>query len=260
VPYEVKLEVFEGPIDLLLNLIGRRRVDIYDVPLAAITDEYMGVLGRMETTDLETSTGFLVVAATLLELKSSRLLPAREPAEVDTALLEGRDLLLARLLECATYREAGAWIAAGLEIGAAWHGRTAGLEPQLVDLAPDLLACTSTQDLARAAGSALAPRPVAEFDGSFVPPATVSVREAILEVASELERRGRATLEELCGLRLTPIDVVARFLALLELFKTGAVDLHQHERFGAVTAAWTGEADAAAALAAAEVYSLERGG
>jgi len=106
----------------------------------------------------------------------------------------------------------------------------------------------------------LAPRPVAEFDGSFVPPATVSVREAILEVASELERRGRATLEELCGLRLTPIDVVARFLALLELFKTGAVDLHQHERFGAVTAAWTGEADAAAALAAAEVYSLERGG
>lgn len=259
-PYEVKLEVFEGPIDLLLNLIGHRRVDIYDVPLAAITDEYMGVLGRMETTDLETSTGFLVVAATLLELKSSRLLPAREPAEVDTTLLEGRDLLLARLLECATYREAGAWIAAGLEIGAAWHGRTAGLEPQLVDLAPDLLAGTSTQDLARAAGSALAPPPVAEFDGSFVPPATVSVREAILEVASELERRGRATLEELCGLRLTPIDVVARLLALLELFKTGAVDLHQHERFGAITAAWTGEADAAAALVAAEDYSLGRGG
>lgn len=259
-PHEVKLEVFEGPIDLLLNLIGRRRVDIYDVPLAAITDEYMGVLARMETTDLETSTGFLVVAATLLELKSSRLLPARETDEVDTALLEGRDLLLARLLECATYREAGTWIAAGLEIGAAWHGRTAGLEPHLVDLAPDLLAGTSPEDLARAAAGALAPGPAAELDGFFELPATVSVREAILEVASELERRGRATLEELCGARLTPIDVVARFLALLELFKAGAVDLDQKERFGAIEAAWTGEADVSAALDAAEDYSLGRGG
>ncbi len=259
-PYEIKVGVFEGPIDLLLNLIGRRRVDIYDVPLAAITDDYMGVLARMETTDLETSTGFLVVAATLLELKSSRLLPTREPDEVDTALLEGRDLLLARLLECSTYREAGAWIAAGLEIGAAWHGRTAGLEPHLIDLAPDLLASTSTGDLARAATSALAPRPAPGFDGSFEPPAAVSVKEAILEVALELQCSGRATLEELCGLHPSPIEVVARFLALLELFKTGAVDLHQKERFGAIEAAWTGEADVATALDAAEEYSVGRDG
>lgn len=255
-PYEVKLDVFEGPIDLLLNLIGRRRVDIYDVPIAAITDEYMGVLAGMETTDLETSTGFLVVAATLLELKSSRLLPAHDPDDVDTTLLEGRDLLLARLLECATYRDAGAWIAAGLEIGAAWHGRTAGLEPHLADLAPDLLAGTSPRDLARAAAEALAPRPAPEFDALFEPPATVSVREAILEVASMLERRGRATLEELCGPRPVPIEVVARFLALLELFKAGAVDLDQKMRFGAIEAAWTGEADVSAALDAAEEYSL----
>ncbi|MDQ3752323.1 MAG: segregation/condensation protein A [Actinomycetota bacterium] len=258
-PHEVKLEVFEGPIDLLLNLIGRRRVDIYDVPLAAITDEYMGVLARMGTTDLETSTGFLVVAATLLELKSSRLLPARETDEVDTTLLEGRDLLLARLLECATYRASGAWIAAGLEIGAAWHGRTAGLEPQLVDLAPDPLANLGGDDLARAAALALAPTP-AELDTSFEPPATVSVREAILAVAAELERSGRATLEELCGIRPAPIDVVARFLALLELFKTGAVDLDQKERFGAIEAVWTGEADVTAAVDAAEEYSVGREG
>ena len=258
-PHEVRLEVFEGPIDLLLNLIGRRRVDIYDVPLAAITDEYLGVLARMETTDLETSTGFLVVAATLLELKSSRLLPAREGDEVDTALLEGRDLLLARLLECATYRASGEWIAAGLERGTAWHGRTAGFEPQLVRLEPDLLATVSVSDLARAAAVALA-EPSAVPDASFEPPPTVSVREAILEVAAQLERRGRATLEELCGERPAPIDVVARFLALLELFKTGAVDLHQRQRFGAIEAAWTGEADVSSALDAAEEYSVARDG
>ena len=255
-PHEVKLEVFEGPIDLLLNLIGRHRVDIYEVPLAAITDEYMGVLARMERTDLETSTGFLIVAATLLELKSSRLLPAGDAEDVDTALLEGRDLLLGRLLECATYREAGAWIAAGLEIGAGWHGRTAGPEPHLVDLAPDLLEGTTLRDLARAAAAAMAPRPAPEFDLSFVAPPTVSVREAIVEVAAELETRGRATLEELCGPRRLRIDVVARFLALLELFKAGAVELDQQERFGSIAASWTGEADVSAALDAAEDYSV----
>lgn len=259
-PHEVKLEVFEGPIDLLLNLIGRHRVDIYEVPLAAITDEYMGVLAQMETTDLETSTGFLIVAATLLELKSSRLLPTREADEVDTALLEGRDLLLGRLLECATYRAAGGWISAGLEIGAGWHGRTAGLEPHLVDLAPDLLAGTTIQDLARAAATVLAPRPAPEFDMSFEPPGSVSVREAIIEVAAELELRGRATLEELCGARQTPIEVVARFLALLELFKAGAVELHQEHRFGSIGAAWTGGADVSTALDAAEDYSAREGG
>lgn len=259
-PHEVKLEVFEGPIDLLLNLIGRHRVDIYEVPLAAITDEYMRVLAGMERTDLETSTGFLIVAATLLELKSSRLLPVRAADEVDTALLEGRDLLLGRLLECATYRAAGVWISAGLEIGAGWHGRTAGLEPHLVGLAPDLLERTTVEDLAGAAASALAPRPATEADASLAPPDSISVREAIVEVAGVLERGGRATLEELCGARREPIDVVARFLALLELVKAGAVELYQEERFGSIEAAWLGAAEVAAALDAVDEYSNEEGG
>src|SRR5687767_14461181 len=108
--YEVKLEVFEGPLDLLLHLITKQRVDIYEVSISTITDEYLRVLKGMGDFDLETATGFLIVAATLLELKSARLLPSVRWSEEDEKLLEERDLLLARLVECATYRDAGAWL------------------------------------------------------------------------------------------------------------------------------------------------------
>ena len=122
--HEVRLEVFEGPIDLLLHLITRQRVDIYEVSIATITDEYLQALGAMEGLDLEAATGFLVVAATLLELKSARLLPAPDrDDDGDLALLEERDLLLARLVECATFREAGAWLFAGLQRGTDFHPR-----------------------------------------------------------------------------------------------------------------------------------------
>ena len=122
--HEVRLEVFEGPIDLLLHLITRQRVDIYEVSIAEITDEYLKALGAMEGLDLEAATGFLVVAATLLELKSIRLLPAPDrDNDGDLALLEERDLLLARLVECATFREAGAWLFAGLQRGTNFHAR-----------------------------------------------------------------------------------------------------------------------------------------
>src|ERR687893_994101 len=128
--YEVKLEVFEGPIDLLLHLITRQRVDIYDVSLSQITEEYLAALSGLDAADLETATGFLVVAATLLELKSARLLPGRRGDEAEAALLEERDLLLARLVECSTFREAGMWISQALASGEGFHGRSVSLEPQ----------------------------------------------------------------------------------------------------------------------------------
>ncbi len=113
--YEVKLEVFEGPIDLLLHLITRQRVDIYEVSISTITEEYLRAVGALDDLDLEAATGFLVVAATLLELKSARLLPARDADDEEGGLLEARDMLLARLVELATFREAGAWLAVELE-------------------------------------------------------------------------------------------------------------------------------------------------
>ena len=258
--YEVKLDIFEGPIDLLLQLITRQRLDIYDVSLAGITDEYLRAVAALDDLDLETATGFLVVAATLLELKSARLLPTGQLTEADAALLEERDLLLARLVECATYREAGTWIAAGLRRGEDFHGRAVTLEPRFLEIAPDLLANTSLDHVARAAAELLAPRPVLQLDVSHVAPATASVADAILEVAARLKESSRVSFEELCGRTSNRTEVVVRFLALLELFKAGAIELEQASRFGDIVAAWTGEADADEVVMAAEEYAVEKGG
>ncbi|MDQ3981047.1 MAG: segregation/condensation protein A [Actinomycetota bacterium] len=256
--YEVKLEVFEGPIDLLLHLITRQRVDIYDVSLAQITEEYLAALEGLDGTDLETATGFLVVAATLLELKSARLLPGRSDDDANANLLEERDLLLARLVECATFREAGAWLARGLEAGAASHGRAAGLEEPFVDLAPELVIKTSPERIGALAAVLLVPRPAPEVDVSHVAPIRATVRDAILEVAGLLRSRGGpAAFRELCSGAQERIDVVVRFLALLELFKAGAVDLVQVDRFGDIRAEWTGLADAEDVLDEAEEYVVD---
>ena len=260
--YEVKLEVFEGPIDLLLHLITRQRVDIYDVSLSRITEEYLAALEGLSGSDLETATGFLVVAATLLELKSARLLPNRSADEAETGLLEERDLLLARLVECATFREAGAWLARGLEEGLAYNGRAVGLEERFADLAPKLELKTSPERLGELAALLLAPRPEQEVDVSHLAPIRATVRDAIVELSRLLEGRdGPAGFRELCAGAEERIEVVVRFLALLELFKAGAVDLVQVERFGDIRAVWTGEADTSDVLADAEEYVVDlRGG
>lgn len=258
--HEVKLDVFEGPIDLLLHLITRQRVDIYEVSLATITEEYLAALDRMEGLDLESATGFLVVAATLLELKSSRLLPGRVADEGDAGLLEERDLLLARLVECATYRDAGAWLSAALARGEEYHGRVVELEPHLAGVVPDVLATTTVADLAAAAARALAPRPQAVLDVSHIAPIRASVRDAVALLAGRLQECGRATFEELCGRTGDRIEVVVRFLALLELYKAGAVELSQAGRFGAITAAWTGDASLEDVAAVAEEYVFDEEG
>lgn len=255
--YEVRLEVFEGPIDLLLHLITRQRVDIYEVSIATITEEYLAAVDRMETLDLETATGFLVVAATLLELKSARLLPHRSWDEGDVAMLEERDLLLARLVECATFRGAGSWLSGALEAGEAFHGRSVALEGPLAALAPDLLARVTTDDIGWAAARALAPRPVPELDTSHVAPIRASVREAIVTIAGLLMNRPQVSFAEVCPPGTPRIEVVVSFLALLELYKAGAVDIGQAERFGEIQATWTGEVSAGAVADEAEEYALE---
>lgn len=256
-PYEVRVGAFEGPIDLLLHLITRRRVDIYEVSIAEITEEYVTALRAAESLDLEVTTGFLVVAATLLELKSARLLPVSAARDADPQLLEERDLLLSRLVECATYREAGAHLGGRLAAGAAFFGRAAVLEPPFVDLVPDLLARVAPDRLAAVAGALLAPKPEVELDTSHVAPIRVSVRDAIVELADALGRSGRATFATLCRGTAERIEVVVRFVALLELYKAGAIDLEQGERFGDIVATWTGDAGIGDALEGAEEYGVE---
>ena len=256
-PHQVSLDVFEGPIDLLLNLITRRRLDIYDVSLAAVTDDYLAAVAGMEEHDLETATGFLVVAAALLELKSARLLPAQASDEAGPGLYEERDLLLARLVECATLRSAGEWLAAGLNAGASRHGRAVPLEPRFEALRPDVLAGLAIGDLGGAAARALArvagPR---EIDTSFVAPIRASVRDAIQEVAGRLGG-GPLRFEDLCGPRDPKIAVVVKFLALLELVKLDAIELYQDDPLGDIRARWTGRMSPEAAWRAADDVTAE---
>lgn len=254
--HEVKLDVFEGPIDLLLHLITKQRVDIYDVSIATITEEYLAAIRAWDDLDLEAVTGFLVVAATLLELKSLRLLPTRRLEDLDDSLLEARDLLLARLVECATYREAGSFIRAGLARGERYFARTAGIEDRFVDLAPDLLAGVTPERLASTAALSLAPKPLPELDTSHVAPIRVSVRDAIVELSERLAGGRALSFSQLCDGGEERVEVIVRFLAVLELFKANAVTLDQVDRWGEIVVAWTGETSVEAALEDAEEYMV----
>jgi segregation and condensation protein A len=257
--YQVKLDVFEGPIDLLLHLITRQRVEIYDVSLATITTEYLRAVTEMETLDLELTTGFLLVAATLLELKSTRLLPAGAGEDSGLELLEERDLLLARLIECSTFRDAGSWIAAAFEEGSAWHGRAVALEPRFLDVSPDLLQNVTAIKLGHVAGRLLAATPTPVLDTSHVAPIRVSVRDAIAEVGERLQIAGELSFQELNRGTDDRMTVIVRFLALLELLKSGAVELAQATRFGDIRATWTGQVALDSAVGEADEYSLDMG-
>lgn len=257
--HEVKLDVFEGPIELLLHLITRRHVEIYDISLASITDEYVTAMAAIEGLDLESATGFLVVAATLVELKSARLLPDHRLDDSDGRLLEERDLLLARLVECATYREAGSWFRARLAAGDRMHARAVAMEPEFVGLLPDLLAGVAATDLAAVAARVLAPKPQVELDISHLEPIRASVRSAIATIATHLQESGRASFSDLCHDE-PRIEVVVRFLALLELFKAGAIELDQVDRRGDISVTWTGEATVDRVVADAEEYELQASG
>jgi segregation and condensation protein A len=256
VPYEVSTPVYQGPFDLLLHLITREEVDLWEVSLAAIVDAYLTEIERMGAVDLEVATEFLVVAATLVELKCRRLLPGPDDVELDEelALFEARDLLLARLLECKTFRDAGAALARLAATAGASHPRTAGLEAPFLELTPDLLAGIGPADLRAAYVRATAPKPVPRVDLDHVAPIRASVAEVVEELAATLPGAGRVSFRRLtAGLR-TRLDVIVSFLALLELYKQGLVDLDQAVTFGDLDVRWTGAASGTGTLAAVDSY------
>jgi segregation and condensation protein A len=231
--YHVSIDSFEGPFDLLLHLIARHKVDIYEIPLAQITDDYLTVLRQMETFDLEVATEFLVVAATLVELKAARLLPGEDDPELEELALEARDLLYARLLDYRTFKEAAAHLRRRLGDHDGFVGRPGGLEPRFADLVPDVELRIGAAELAELAARALAERPEPVVDLSHVQPVRMTVREAAGMVMDELARAGgRASFRELTGGCRHRIEVIVHFLALLELFKLEHVDLEQPGSFG----------------------------
>ncbi len=253
-PYEVSTPVYEGPFDLLLHLITREEVDLWEISLAAIVDAYVAEIERMGAVDLEVATEFLVVAATLVELKCRRLLPGPDDVELDEelALFEARDLLLTRLLECKTFRDAGAALARLAASAGASHPRTAGLEPRFLDLTPDLLAGVSSVDLREAYLRATAPKPPPRVELDHVAPIRASVADVVEELAAVLPHAGRVTFRRISAGLPTRLDVIVHFLALLELYKQGLVDLDQAVTFGDLEVQWTGTG--AHQLAAVDSY------
>lgn len=238
--YTVTTSVFEGPFDLLLHLITREEVDIYAVTLSDIVDAYLAELDRMRTEaaalDLEVATEFLLIAATLIELKARRLLPGRSDFELDDELLyEERDLLLGRLLECKTFKDAAAALEALRHEARRSVPRTAGPEEPFASMAPDPLEHAGLERFLAAAGRAFAPRPEERVAIEHIAPIRASVRDAIAGVLAAVPARGTITFRRLTAGVRERLDVVVRFLAVLELYKRGAVDIEQASGLGELT-------------------------
>jgi segregation and condensation protein A len=256
-PYAVQTPVFEGPFDLLLHLILSEQVEIWDVNLSAIVDAYLAELNRMADLDLEVATEFLLIAATLIELKSRRLLPSGDDLDLDEelALWEERDLLLHRLVECKTFKDAAQALQAMAGEAGLSFPRRAGVEERFVGLVPDLLLGVTPEMLRAAYIRAVTPKPMPRVDLTHVAPIRASVTEAVAELLAELPLVGRISFRALTGDLVERIEVVVRFLAVLELFKQGVVDLEQPHTFGDIEIRWLGvDADAGDALGAIDAY------
>jgi len=243
--FSVHLDVFSGPFDLLLGLIAKHRLDITEVALAQVTDEFVAHIRDAEGTwDLGQASEFLVVAATLLDLKAARLLPTGDVEDAeDLELLEARDLLFARLLQYRAYKEVAADFGARLTEQGRRLPRAVTLEPHLAALLPELIWRLGPDQLALMAARALAPRPVPHVDLSHLHANAVSVREQAAVLVDRLRRRGSCSFRSLVADAESTLVVVARFLALLELFREQAVAFDQMTPLGELTVRWTGPDD-----------------
>jgi segregation and condensation protein A len=252
--FEVRLDNFNGPFDLLLSLITKHKLDITEVALARVTDDFIAHIRAAERAaadaraaghehpgwDLGTASEFLVVAATLLDLKAARLLPSGSvDDEDDLALLEARDLLFVRLLQYRAYKDVAAGLADRLESQGRRFPRVVQLEPHLAALLPELVWTTGPDRLAALAAAALAPKPPPpDVDLAHLHAPAVSVREQAQVVAARVQRQGTTTFRALVADADETVLVVARFLALLELFREGLVGFDQLSPLGELTVRW----------------------
>ncbi len=241
--FSVKVGDFEGPFDLLLQLISKHKLEVTELALHLVTDEFIGYIrGQGSEWDLDEASGFLVVAATLLDLKAARLLPSGEVEdEDDLALLEARDLLFARLLQYRAYKEVSALFADRMLHASRRFPRTVGLEPQFAELLPEVLIGIGADQFAALAAKALAPKPIEEVSISHVHVQRVSVREQAGIVIDRLRRQRTATFRSLVADCDSTLLVIGRFLALLELYREQVVAFEQLTPLGDLTIRWTGD-------------------
>ncbi|MDP1878894.1 MAG: segregation/condensation protein A [Actinomycetota bacterium] len=256
--FSVRVGAFEGPFDLLLTLISKHKLEVTELALHRVTDEFIGYIrGQGQEWDLDEASAFLVVAATLLDLKAARLLPSGEVEdEEDLALLEARDLLFARLLQYRAYKEVSALFAARMATAAKRMPRTAGLEPHFAALLPEVLIGLGPDQFAALAARALAPKPVAEVSTEHIHVQRVSVRDQAAIIVERLRRHRTTTFRALIADCDTTLLVVGRFLALLELYREQVVAFEQLTPLGDLTIRWTGtdEGD----VAVTDEFDIER--
>lgn len=235
--FAVELPVFSGPFRALADLILDHKVDVCDVSVADVTNSFLEYVKDADDWDLEEATWFLAVCALMLELKVDRLMPRHETLE-DEDLAMSPDLAYARSLELAAFRRLTEIIALRLEEGARYHPREAGPAPEFAHLYPDLTAKVTPDDLQGAVEALL--RPPARVDLSHVTPIRVTMAEAMQAVEARMGELRAARFRELVADCSERIHVVVRFLALLELYRTGRVDLEQAETFGEIEVKWQG--------------------
>jgi segregation and condensation protein A len=244
--FELRLDNFEGPFDLLLNLIAKHKLDITEVALSKVTDEFIAhVKAGGAIWDLEQTSSFLLVASTLLDLKAARLLPQGDVEdEEDLALLEARDLLFARLLQYKAFKQVAGVLERRLADETRRHPRAVGLEERYAGLLPEVLIGIGLDQFAALAAKAMEPKPEPELTLHHLHAARVSVREQAALVVDRLRRSGTMTFRALCGDSPDTLTTVARFLSLLELYREGAVAFEQVAALSELTIRWTGADDA----------------
>ena len=243
---DVHTPIYDGPFDLLLQLILKEQVDLYEIDLSRIVDAYLVEIEKLQALDLDVATEFLLIAATLVELKTRRLLPGSADMDLDEefALWEERDLLLARLIECKTFKDVAKIFHLLADEADLSFPRTVGADERFAGMMPDLLEGTSLRRFQSAAIRALTPRPEPIVDLFHVDPIKITVADAVAELIDELPRIGRISFRRLTADLADRIEVIVRFLAVLELFKQGFVELDQPHRFGDIEVTWCAPSDA----------------
>ena len=245
--FSLHLDNFDGPFDLLLQLISRHKMDITEIALGTVTNEFISYIKQLENSengwDLDKTTEFLVVAATLLDLKAAKLLPSGQiDDEADLALLEARDLLFARLLQYRAFKELSAIFAERIEREEKSFARLVALEPHFAQLLPEVLIGVGAQRFAAIANRVLTPKTTPTFSIEHIHRPLVSVAEQALKVVEHLRRASRVTFRAFIADADSTLVVVARFLALLELYKEGVVRFEQVISLGELQISWVGTA------------------
>ncbi|GAA2882561.1 segregation/condensation protein A [Pseudonocardia halophobica] len=239
--FTVRLVNFEGPFDLLLQLIGKHELDVTEMALHKVTDDFIAHLAALgDDADLDETTEFLVVAATLLDLKAARLLPAAEVEdEEDLALLEARDLLFARLLQYKAYKQVAGLFAELEKTALRRFPRSVALEPRFEGLLPEVLLGMDAGAFAELAASVFRPKPPPVVGTDHIHQHDVSVPAHMAILRERLAELGEATFAALTADCTSPIEIVARFMAVLELYRERAIEVEQPEPFGELTVRWT---------------------